>query len=70
MYMLHFMEIQQRDSATLAAYVHWFKTEAKRCDFNSNTATIHIFIKGLWDTDNIIAKIYKKDHRPYWRLSN
>ena len=34
------MEIQQRDNKTLAAYVHQLKTEAKRCDFNSDTATI------------------------------
>ena len=53
------MEIQQRDNETLAAYVHQFKTEAKRCDFNSNTAAICIF-KGLQNPHNIAAKIYEK----------
>ena len=46
-YMSHFMEIQQRDNETLAAYVHHFKTDAKRCHFNSDTAVICIFVKGL-----------------------
>ena len=49
------MEIQQEDNETLAAYVHQFKTEAKRCSFNSNSAAIHIFINGLWDADNTTA---------------
>ena len=31
---LCFMEIQQRDNRTLAAYVHHFKIEAKRCDLS------------------------------------
>ena len=64
------MEIQQRDSETLAAFVHWFKTEAKRCDFNSDTVTIHIFVKGLWNVHNTAAKIYEKDPRPFHRSSN
>ena len=29
--------------------------------FNSNTATIQIFVKGLQDVHNIAAKIYEKD---------
>ena len=48
------------DNETLAAYVHWFKIEAKRCNFNSDTTTIWIFIKGLWDA-YITAQICKKD---------
>ena len=55
------MEILKRDNETLAAYVHHLKTEAKRCDFNSDTTNIHILIKGLQDTHNIVAKIYEKD---------
>ena len=43
--------------------MHYFKAEAKRYDFSSNTITIHIFVKGLWDVHNIVAKIYEKD--PY-----
>ena len=50
------METQQRDSETLAVYVHCFKMEAK-----SATAAICIFIKGLWDAHNIAAKTYEKD---------
>ena len=41
------MEIQQRDNKTLAAYGHWFEAEAKRCDFNSDTTAICIFVKDL-----------------------
>ena len=59
--MSHLMEIQQRDNETLAAYVHQFKTEAKRFSFNSDTTTICIFIKGLWDAHNTAVKIYEKD---------
>ena len=56
-----FMEIKQRDNETLAAYVHHFKMETKRCDFNSDIATIHIFVKDLWDTHNITGKVYEND---------
>ena len=55
------MEIQQRDNKTLEAYVHWFKMEAKRCNVNNDTATIHIFAKGHWDANNIAARIHEKD---------
>ena len=60
-YMSCFMEIQQGDNETLAAYPHCFKTETNRYDFNSNIATISIFVKGLLDAHNIMAKIYEKD---------
>ena len=43
----HFMEIQQKEKESLAAYIHQFKREANRCNFDNNTATICIFIKGL-----------------------
>ena len=43
----HFMDIQQKDKESLAAYIHRFKREAKRCNFANNAATIKIFIKGL-----------------------
>ena len=46
-YISHFIEIQQRDNEALAAYVHHFKLESERCDFNSNAPYIHIFVKGL-----------------------
>ena len=42
-YTSRFMEIQQKDSETLTAYIHRFKKEAKHCDFNSHPAKIRIF---------------------------
>ena len=45
----------------LGACIHCFKTEAERCDFNNDTAAIHIFIKDLKDTYNIAEKVYKRD---------
>ena len=42
-----FMDIQQSDKESLAAYVHWFKWEASRCKFDSDAAIIRIFLKGL-----------------------
>ena len=42
-----FMEIQQKEKECLTPYIHWFKTEAKRCNFTNNAASIIIFIKGL-----------------------
>ena len=41
------MEIQQKEKEFLAAYIHQFKKEANRCNFENNAATIWIFIKGL-----------------------
>ena len=35
--------------------------EVKGCDFNSDTTTICIFVKGLEDAYNITTKDYKKD---------
>ena len=43
----HFMEIQKKEKESLAAYIHWFKMEAKRCNFTNNAATIRTFVKGL-----------------------
>ena len=40
------MDIQQKDKESLAAYIHRFKREAKRCNFTNNAATIRIFVKG------------------------
>ena len=52
--------IQQKEKESLAAYIHHFKTEAKRCNFTKNTATIRIFVKGLKNTHTLAAQIYKK----------
>ena len=48
----HFMEIQQREKESLAAYIHHFKREAKRCNF-TNSVIIRIFIKGLKNVHTI-----------------
>ena len=56
----HFMDIQQTDKESLAAYVHRFKWEVNRCKFNNDTATIRIFLKGLKNTHTIAAKVYEK----------
>ena len=56
-----FMEIQQNDKKSLAAYIHRFKREAKRCNFNNSAAMIQIFIKGLKNTNTLAAHVYKKE---------
>ena len=43
----HFMAIQQKEKESLAAYIHRFKREANRCNFDNNAATIQIVIKGV-----------------------
>ena len=42
-----FIDIQQTDKESLAAYVHRLKWEASRCKFNNDATTIRIFLKGL-----------------------
>ena len=56
----HFMDIQQTDNESLAAYVHRFKWEASRCNFNNDATTIRIFLKGLKNAHTIATKVYKK----------
>ena len=60
-YTSHFMEIQQKDNETFAAYIHHFKTAAKQCIFDNETAVICIYVKGLWDAHTTTAKMYEKD---------
>ena len=59
-YTSRFMEIQQKDSETLTAYIHRFKKEAKYCDFNSHQAKIRIFLKGLINSSKIAPGVYEK----------
>ena len=59
-YTSRFMEIQQKDSETLTAYIHRFKKEAKHCDFDSHPAKIRIFLKGLINSSRIAPSVYKK----------
>ena len=54
------MEIQQKDSETLTAYIHRFKKEAKYCDFHSHPAKIRIFLNGLINSSRIAPSVYKK----------
>ena len=54
------MDIQQKENKSLAAYIHHFKTEAKRCSFTNNAATIQIFVKGLKNTHSLAVQIYEK----------
>ena len=60
MYTSRFMEIQQKDSETLTAYIHRFKKEAKHCNFDSHPAQIRIFLKGLVTSSRIAPSVYEK----------
>ena len=55
-----FMDIQQTDKESLAAYIHRFKREAIRYKYDNDAPTIRIFIKGLKDACNLATKIYEK----------
>ena len=56
----HFMEIQQKEKESLAAYIHRFKREAKRWNCTNNAATIHIFVKGLKNAHTLAAHVYER----------
>ena len=56
----HFMDIQQKDKESLAAYIHRFRWEAKRSNFTNNAATIRIFVKGLKNVHTLAAHVYEK----------
>ena len=55
-----FMENQQKDKESLAAYIHRFKIEAKRCNFTNNAVTIWIFVKGLKNAHIFAVHVYEK----------
>ena len=55
-----FMEIQQKEKESLAAYIHCFKREASRCKFNNDAATIQVFIKGLRNAHTLAIRVYEK----------
>ena len=55
-----FMDIQQTDKESLAAYVHRFKWETNRCKFSNDAATIRIFLKGSKNAHTIATKVYEK----------
>ena len=54
------MEIQQKEKESLAAYIHCFKREARRCKFDNDAATITIFIKGLKNVHTLATRVYEK----------
>ena len=55
-----FMEIQQKEKESLAAYIHHFKREANRCKFDNDATTIRIFIKGLKNEHTLATRVYEK----------
>ena len=54
------MDIQQWEKEPLDTYVHRFKTEAKRCNFTNDAATIRIFVKGLKNAYSLATHNYEK----------
>ena len=59
-YTLLFMDIQWWEKECLAAYIHRIKTEAKRCNFTNDAATIRIFVTGLRNAHSLATHIYEK----------
>ena len=55
-----FIDIQQKEKESPAAYIHRFKTEARRCNFTNDASTIRIFIKGLKNAHSLVTHIYEK----------
>ena len=53
----HFMDIQQKENETLAAYIHYFKKGASRCKFDNDAATIRIFMKGLKNAHTLVTRV-------------
>ena len=56
----HFMETQQKEKESLAAYIHHFKREAKRCNLTNSVATKRILVKGLKNTHTLATQVYEK----------
>ena len=56
----HFMEIQQKEKESLAAYIHHFEREANRCKFDNDATTMRIFIKGLKNAHTLATRVYEK----------
>ena len=48
------------EKGSLAAYICKFNTEAKRCNFTNDAATIRIFVKGLKNAHSLTTHIYEK----------
>ena len=60
------MDIQHWEKESLAAYIHWFKTKAKKCNFTNDTVTIKIFVKGLKKCTQLrITHLWKRTSSTY-----
>ena len=59
-YTSHFLDIQQKEKGSLAAYIHRFKTKARRCNSTNDAATIRIFIKGVKNAHSLVTHTYLK----------
>ena len=57
----HFMDIQEKEKESLAAYIHCFNWEASRCKFDNDATTVRIFIKGLKHAHTLATKVYEKE---------
>ena len=55
-----FMEIQQKEKESLAAYIHHFKKKASGCKFDNDAATIRILIKGPKNVHTLATTVYEK----------
>ena len=55
-----FMDIQQKENKSMAAYIHCFKREASRCKSNNDAATIRIFMKELKNVHTLATRVYEK----------
>ena len=53
------MDIQQKEKES-PAYVHKFKTEAKRCNFTNDAATIRIFYQRIENAHSLVTHNYEK----------
>ena len=56
----HFRDIQQKDKESLAACIHRYKREAKRCNFPNNVAITMLFVKGLKNAHTLTACVYER----------
>ena len=54
------MEIELKEKESLATYIHCFKRKASRCKFNTDAATITIFIKVLRNVHTLATRVYEK----------
>ena len=54
------MDIKQWEKESLAAYIHRFKSETRRCNFKNDATAIKIFVKGSKNAHILATHIYEK----------